>query len=91
MTNLKLNTTLVAASLALSLLAPAAQAQTHQGPVAVPTAGQTIAAQGNAALKLIRAELQAAFKPAKPRLPARATKVAAPGASSAPATAALAE
>jgi hypothetical protein len=91
MTNLKLKSTLIAATVALSLLAPAAQAQAAKVSVPAPTAGDLIAAQGNAALRTIRADLKAALKVAKPKLPARAGKVSAPAASSAPVTAALAE
>ena len=84
-----LRSTLIASAIALSLLVPAAQAQTT-GAAAV---ANTIAAQGNAALRTIRAELKAAVTAAKPVLPRRArpTKVTAPATGSLPATAAAAE
>ncbi|MGH6962416.1 MAG: hypothetical protein ACREE7_18200 [Dongiaceae bacterium] len=99
MTNSTLKATLVATTVALSLLAPAAQSQAAK-PTSIPaTVGQVIAAQGNAALRVIRAEMAAAVKAAKPELPARAKvkKVSAPamapasGSGSIPATAARAE
>ena len=89
MTYLNLKNTLAAASIALTLLVPAAHAQ--DAKTKAPTVSDVIAEQGNAALRAIRAELKATVKLVKPSRPARATKVSAPGASSAPATAALAE
>lgn len=88
-----LKSSLIAAAISLSLLAPAAQAQTPRPPAAGATVGQTVAAQGNAALELIRAELKAAVKAAKPVLPKRAhaTKVSAPATGAPPATAAFAK
>jgi hypothetical protein len=93
MTNLKLKSALIAASVAFALLAPAAQAQAAKVSAPAPTAGDLIAAQGNAALRTIRAEVKAAIKVVKPKQPARVGKVSAPvpAAGSAPATAALAE
>lgn len=93
MTSLNLKSTLFAATVALTLLVPAANAQATKAtaPAIAPTVGAVIAAQGNAALRTIRAEVKAAIKLVKPQAPARATKVSVPGASSAPATAALAE
>lgn len=93
MTYLNLKNTLAAASIALTLLVPAAHAQAAKAtaPAVAPTVGDVIAQQGNAALRAIRAELKATVKLVKPSRPARATKVSVPGASSAPATAALAE
>jgi hypothetical protein len=93
MTNLNLKGALAAVTLALSLLTPAAQAQAHKVTLPVPTVALVIAAQGDAALRLIRTEMKAAIRLVKPELPAAAQvhKVAAPAARSAPATAALAE
>ena len=96
MRTLKLKTTLAAASIALSLLTPAAQAQAAKASAHAPTVGHAIAAQGNAALQLIRAEMVAAVKLAKPQLPARAhlpraTRVATPVAGRAPDSAAFAK
>jgi hypothetical protein len=93
MTYPNLKSTLFAATVALTLLVPAAHAQAAKAtaPTVAPTVGTVIAAQGNAALRAIRAEMKAAIKLVKPQAPARATKVSVPGASSAPATAALAE
>ena len=93
MTSSNLKSTLFAATVALTLLVPAAQAQAAKAtaPAGAPTLGAVIAAQGNAALQTIRAEMKAAIKLVKPQAPARATKVSVPGASSAPAAAALAE
>lgn len=82
---------LIAASVAIALLAPAAQAQQAKVPAHAPTVGDVIAVQGNAALRTIRAEVTAAIRLAKPRLPARATRLSSPVASSAPATAVLDE
>lgn len=99
MTNTTLKVSLVAATVALSLLAPAAQSQAAK-PVdyVQATVGQVIAAQGNAALRAIRAEMLAAVKAATPQMPARARvrKASAPAAPAAgggtiPATAACAE
>lgn len=85
--------TLIATAISLFMLAPAAQAQAPRPSAAGATLGQTIAAQGNAALRVIRAELKAAVTDAKPGLPprARATRVTAPATGSLPATAAAAE
>lgn len=96
MANLKLKTTLLAASVALSLLAPAAQAEDARAPaksVQAPTVSQVIAEQGNAALELIHAEMKAAVKLVRVQapVPARATRVSAPAPRSTPATAALAK
>jgi len=91
MKNLNLKSTLFAASVALAMLAPAAQAQQAKVSTPAPTVGDLIAAQGNDALRTIRAEIKAAIKVVKPKLPARATRIATPVPSSAPATAALAE
>lgn len=91
-----LKSTLAAAAVALSCLVPAASAEAPALPISV-SLGQVIAAQGNAALATIRADLKAVLKASKPVLPARATvrKVsvppAAPAGGSIPATAACAE
>ena len=64
-----LKSTLAAAAVALSLLAPVAQAQ-GQDPDA--DIGALIAAQGNAALRQIREELESTVRAAaRPTLPAR--------------------
>ena len=88
-----LKSSLIATAISLSMMAPAAQAQAPRPSAAGATVGQTIAAQGNAALEVIRAELKAAVMAAKPVLPkrARATKVSAPATGALPATAALAK
>ena len=81
MSNKTLKSTLVAATVALSFLAaPAAYAETST-PLSRDTGvGLTIAAQGNAALRLIQTEFKAAaqkaFKPAK--VTARKKRVGAP-------------
>lgn len=71
---------MVAAAIALSTLAaPVAQAGQFAGHVSRDTGvGRLIAAQGNVALRTIRAELKAALLTQKPVLPASAytTKVA---------------
>ena len=92
-----LKSTLVATAIALSFVAaPAAQAQAAKAPRDTGV-GLTIAAQGNAALKLIRDELKAAVKQLQPSLPAPRPagkfKVSAPaaGGGSIAATAACAE
>ena len=76
-----LKSTLVAATVALSFLAaPAAYAETAK-PSRDTGVGQLIAAQGNAALRLIRIEFKAAAESAfKPSLPARKKRVSAPAA-----------
>lgn len=89
MGNSTLKATLIATAISLSLLAPA-QAQAPRPASATAALGQAIAEQGNAALRTIRAEIQAAAKLIRPTLPAKPKKVAAP-ASSLPATAAAAE
>ena len=94
MNKLNLKSTLAAAALTLSLLAPAVQAETRaqaQAPQG-PSVG-AIAAQGNAALRTIRADIKAAaLRAMKPMLPAaRTTKVSVPAAGSMPATAAAAK
>ena len=92
MNKLNLKSTLAAAALTLSLLAPAAQAETLHAEGL--TVGQAIASQGNAALLAIRADIEAAaLRAVKPMLPAapRATKVSVPAAGSMPATAAAAK
>lgn len=82
MTKSTVKNTLVAGAIALSLIAaPAAQAQAGKAPSRDTGVGLTIAAQGNAALKLIRDELKAAVKSMQPALPAprpSKLKVAAP-------------
>ena|SRR5689334_22302519 len=89
MTNLKLKATLVATTVALSLLASGAQAQAHKPAAVAATVGQIIADQGNAALVAIKADLAAKFLAAtKPELPAmakaRVRKVSAPAPTPAP-------
>lgn len=77
MKNVTLKSTLVAATVALSFLAaPAAQAEAAK-PSRDTGVSLTIAAQGNAALRLIRSELKAAVRAVKPVLPARPQRVAA--------------
>lgn len=71
MTNLKLKSTLAAVAMVCAFAAAPAQAgapnvSRNSG------VGKEIAAQGNAALTLIRAELKAAMMKAKPVLPAPA-------------------
>ncbi len=74
-----LKSTLLAATVALSCLAaPAASAAEAPKAPRDTGVGQMIAAQGNAALRVIRAELLPAVRSSKPALPARATRVAAP-------------
>lgn len=92
MNNLKFKSSL-ATVVALALLTPAAQAQANRVTFDAPTVGQAIAAQGNAALELIRAEVKAAMRPSRPHLPApaRVRNASLPVAGSAPAKAALAE
>lgn len=71
MTKSTLKNTLVATAIALSFIAaPAAQAQAGKAPSRDTGVGMSIAAQGNAALKLIRDELKAAVKLMQPALPA---------------------
>jgi hypothetical protein len=81
---LKLNRPAVkAAALVLAvLLAPAAQAQ-QQAPSRDTGVGKEIAAQGNRALQLIRAELKAAVTAMRPALPppARVVKMSLPAGS----------
>ena len=84
MNNSTLKSTLVAAALSLSFLTPAAQAQSAK-PSRDSGVGHSIAAQGNAALRLIREEMKSAVRVMKPVLPARPRKVSAPAAT-APAT-----
>lgn len=90
-----LKSTLAAAAFALSCMAPSAHAE---GKVASNVSlGQVVAAQGNAALVAIRAELKSAIqgKPVLPARPARKVRVSAPAAPAAAgsiaATAACAE
>jgi len=76
MTNPTLKSAIVAAAIALSLAAPAqAQAPEVSRDTGV---GQAIALQGNAALRLISAEMKAAVRLMKPVLPARPVRVSAP-------------
>lgn len=71
MTKSTLKNTLVATAIALSFIAaPAAQAEAAHAPSRNTGVGLAIADQGNAALKLIRDELKAAVKRARPALPA---------------------
>lgn len=96
MRNLNLKTTLLAASVALSLLAPAAQARDAKAPAEAaraPTVSQMIADQGNAALELIRAEMKAAVRLIRVQAPApaHATRVSVPAPGSAPSMAVLAK
>jgi len=77
MSNSTLKSTLVAAALTLSFLAPTAQAQSAR-PSRDSGVGHSIAMQGNAALRLIRQEMKAAVRVVKPVLPARPRKVSAP-------------
>lgn len=79
MNNSALKSTLVAAALSLSFLAPAATAQSAR-PSRDTSVGHAIAAQGNAALRLIREEMKSAVRVVKPMLPARPRKVSAPAA-----------
>ncbi len=84
MTNKTLKASIFAATTALALLAPTAQGQIARPAGLVPaTVGQVIAAQGNAAVRAIRAEVLSAVKVVKPELPqlavrARVRKVSAP-------------
>ena len=83
MKNVTLKSTLVAATVALSFLAaPAAHAEKAKS-VRDTGVSLAIAEQGNAALRLIRAELKAAVRMAKPSLPAP-KRVAAPAAAVTP-------
>lgn len=71
MTKSTLKNTLVATAIALSFLAaPAAQAEAAKAPSRNTGVGLAIAAQGNAALKMIRDEVKAAVKLVQPALPA---------------------
>lgn len=96
MTKSTLKNALVATAIVLSFMAvPVAQAEATKAPSRDTGVGLAIAAQGNAALKLIRDELKAAVKRMQPALPApRPSKLQvsapAPGGSLA-ATAACAE
>jgi hypothetical protein len=75
-----LKTTLAAAAIVLSVAAAPAQAESPK--ISRDTGvGHAIAAQGNAALRMIRAELKAAVKFVKPAPPARPSKVSLPAAS----------
>jgi len=86
MTNSTLKSTLVAAAIALSFCA-APVAASEPAKVSRDTGvGQLIAAQGNAALRLIRAEVKAAVRFMQPALPARPAKVSAPAGASVPMT-----
>jgi hypothetical protein len=80
MKNNTLKLSMIAAAISLSTLAaPMAQAGQMAGHISRDTGvGRMIAAQGNAALRLIRAELKAEWLAQKPALPAsvHATKVA---------------
>jgi len=83
MNHVTLKSTLVAATVALSCLTVPVAAAESSTPLARDTGvGLTIAAQGNVALRLIRAEFKAAaqkaFKPAK--VQARKKRVGAPAA-----------
>jgi hypothetical protein len=64
-----LKSILVAAAVSLSLL-PVAQAHATE-PSRDTGVGKVIAAQGNAALQLIRQEMNAAVRAARPVMPAR--------------------
>jgi len=96
MSKLTMKSTLVAATVALSCLIPAASAGAAKVPATVGL-GQAIAAQGNAALRVIRADMLATLRDSVslPSLPAR-RKVSVPaavpaGGGSLAATAACAE
>lgn len=93
MSKFTLKHTLIAAAISFSMMAPAAQAQAPRPSAAGATVGQTIAAQGNTALRVIRAELKAAVTATRPFLPppARSTRISAPATGSLPAAAAAAE
>jgi hypothetical protein len=97
MSKFKIKSTLVAATVALSCLAPASSVAQAPKVATSVGLGMAIAAQGNAALVAIRAEMLAAIRSSKPVLPApRPRKVSAPaaapaGAGSIAATAACAE
>jgi hypothetical protein len=84
MTKSTLKSTLVAATVALSFLAaPAAYAGTAK-PSRDTGVGQLIAAQGNAALRVIRIEFKSAAEKAfKASLPARKKRVSTPAAAAA--------
>ena len=92
MSKLNLKVMLAATALTLSMLAPAAQAESR-AQVSPDVAVHPIAAQGNSALRTIRADIKAAaLRAMKPMLPAaRTTKVSVPAAGSMPATAAAAK
>ncbi len=97
MSKLTMKSTLVAATVALSCLIPAASAGDAKAPTTVGL-GQAIAAQGNAALRVIRAEMLATVRNgvSLPALPARPRQVSVPaaapaGGGSIAATAACAE
>src|SRR5689334_20673104 len=75
MTNKTLKASIFAATAALALLAPTAQGQIARPTALVPaTVGQVIAAQGNAAVRAIRAEVLSAIKAVKPELPQLAAR-----------------
>ena len=78
MSKLTMKSTLVAATVALSCLIPAASAGAAKVPATLGL-GQAIAAQGNAALRIIRAEMLATVRDrmSLPSLPAP-RKVSAP-------------
>src|SRR5687767_14424938 len=87
MKRVTLKSSLVAATVALAFLAaPAAYAETAR-PSRDTGVGLAIAAQGNAALRLIRSELKAAVRASKPVLPARPRRVSAPAPASGTSTA----
>ena len=80
MNKVTMKSTLIAATVALSCLALPSAAQAPKASVEA-TLGQVIAAQGNAALRTIRAEMLAAMRIShKPVLPARPKRVSAPAA-----------
>ena len=83
MTNLKLKSTLAAVAMLCAFAAAPAQAGSP-APSRDTGVGKQIAAQGNAALVLIRAELKAALMKAKPAMPAapraRPVSLTVPGA-----------
>jgi hypothetical protein len=92
MSNSNLKSLIVATAMSLALLAPAANAQ-DTSRAAQYTLSRAIASQGNAALRVIQAEMKVAARALKPALPARAarsTRISAPATGALPATAACA-
>jgi len=80
MNKVTMKSTLVAAAVALSCLTLPSAAQAPKAMIDV-TLGDVIAAQGNAALRTIRAEMLASLSAShKPFLPARSKRVSAPAA-----------